>query len=304
MREAVSEPLRKHAGIELSPHLYRHIIAKIVAERAPELLTDLSRASAISRSTPPTRPISGPRPRRRAAGSIACSKRHAPSLTWGANRDCPRTALHLPLEAWPAADRAAGRSCSVRVISYGRGTASAGLQPPAAPTRSTTPAGSAEVGMHRVGQSDDLGGPAATRAADGLALSPPFAPCPWRWTLTMLPSIIANSRSGSSGQGIENAFENIGLHPMPEPFEYRVPVPEIRRQVAPRSAGAGNPQHRLKKQPRIATRAPRVGRLAQTMRLDLRPLRIRQHQSRHRLLPFGSLNQNQPALGILNLNRP
>ena len=31
------------AGIALSPHLYRHIIAKIVAERAPELLTDLSR---------------------------------------------------------------------------------------------------------------------------------------------------------------------------------------------------------------------------------------------------------------------
>jgi pantoate--beta-alanine ligase len=29
------------------------------------------------------------------------------------------------------------------------------------------------------------------REPDGLALSPPFAPCPWRWTLTMLPSIIA-----------------------------------------------------------------------------------------------------------------
>ena len=43
MREAVSAPLRKHAGIELSPHLYRHIIAKIVAERAPEMLPDLSR---------------------------------------------------------------------------------------------------------------------------------------------------------------------------------------------------------------------------------------------------------------------
>lgn len=43
MREAVSNPLRKHAGIELSPHLYRHIIAKIVAERRPELLHDTSR---------------------------------------------------------------------------------------------------------------------------------------------------------------------------------------------------------------------------------------------------------------------
>jgi integrase len=43
MREAVSKPLLKHAGIKLSPHLYRHIVGKIVAERAPEMLHDLSR---------------------------------------------------------------------------------------------------------------------------------------------------------------------------------------------------------------------------------------------------------------------
>lgn len=43
MREAVSRPLRRHAGIELSPHLYRHIIAKIVAERCPENLHHVSR---------------------------------------------------------------------------------------------------------------------------------------------------------------------------------------------------------------------------------------------------------------------
>ncbi len=43
MRDAVSRPLRRHAGIILSPHLYRHIIAKIVAERRPELLHDVSR---------------------------------------------------------------------------------------------------------------------------------------------------------------------------------------------------------------------------------------------------------------------
>jgi integrase len=43
MRDAVSRPLRKHAGIILSPHLYRHIIGKIVAERAPENLVNVSR---------------------------------------------------------------------------------------------------------------------------------------------------------------------------------------------------------------------------------------------------------------------
>jgi integrase len=43
MRDAVGRPLRRHAGITLSPHLYRHIIAKIVAELRPELLHDVSR---------------------------------------------------------------------------------------------------------------------------------------------------------------------------------------------------------------------------------------------------------------------
>jgi hypothetical protein len=31
-----------------------------------------------------------------------------------------------------------------------------------------------------VREGEDLGGQAALGAADGLALSPPFAPCPWR----------------------------------------------------------------------------------------------------------------------------
>src|SRR5215216_6909732 len=50
----------------------------------------------------------------------------------------------------------------------------------------------------RVGQREDLGGHATLGAAYGLALSPPFAPCPWRWTLTMVASTIAYSMSGSS----------------------------------------------------------------------------------------------------------
>ncbi|MBP1807661.1 site-specific integrase [Rubellimicrobium aerolatum] len=43
MSEALGEPLRTHAGITVSPHLYRHIIAKIVVERHPELALDVSR---------------------------------------------------------------------------------------------------------------------------------------------------------------------------------------------------------------------------------------------------------------------
>ncbi|MDU8913968.1 tyrosine-type recombinase/integrase, partial [Aestuariicoccus sp. MJ-SS9] len=43
MRDALSRTLLKHAGIRMSPHLFRHVIAKIVIERHPELALDLSR---------------------------------------------------------------------------------------------------------------------------------------------------------------------------------------------------------------------------------------------------------------------
>jgi integrase len=43
MRNAVSEPLRKHAGIVINPHLYRHAIGKIIIERNPEMYVAFSR---------------------------------------------------------------------------------------------------------------------------------------------------------------------------------------------------------------------------------------------------------------------
>src|SRR3954449_9306433 len=49
-----------------------------------------------------------------------------------------------------------------------------------------------------IGEGQDLGRHAALGAANGLARSPPFAPCPWRWTLTMVASTMAYSISGSS----------------------------------------------------------------------------------------------------------
>src|SRR4051794_25794927 len=49
-----------------------------------------------------------------------------------------------------------------------------------------------------IGEGQDLGRHAALGAADGLARSPPFAPCPWRWTLTIVASTMAYSMSGSS----------------------------------------------------------------------------------------------------------
>lgn len=53
-----------------------------------------------------------------------------------------------------------------------------------------------------VGQRQYLGGDTTARAAYGLAESPPLAPWPERWTLTIEPSIIAYSRSGSDDNAL------------------------------------------------------------------------------------------------------
>src|SRR6201997_4485950 len=63
----------------------------------------------------------------------------------------------------------------------------------------------------RVGERQDFGGHAAFRTADGLALSPPFAPCPWRWTLTMVASTMAYSMSGWSEAASKSRLKTSAL---------------------------------------------------------------------------------------------
>src|SRR3712207_3146914 len=50
----------------------------------------------------------------------------------------------------------------------------------------------------RIDQGDDLGRQATARAADRLTLGPPLAPLAFWWAVTMVPSIRAYSKSGSS----------------------------------------------------------------------------------------------------------
>lgn len=45
---------------------------------------------------------------------------------------------------------------------------------------------------------EDFRRPTALRLSNRLTLSPPLAPCPWRWTGTIVTSIMAYSMSGSS----------------------------------------------------------------------------------------------------------
>src|SRR5262249_12197634 len=63
----------------------------------------------------------------------------------------------------------------------------------------------------RVRQGNDFGRHAALGAAYGLALSPPFAPWPWRWTLIMVASTMAYSMSGSSEQASNRLLKTSAL---------------------------------------------------------------------------------------------
>src|SRR5579871_264087 len=61
-----------------------------------------------------------------------------------------------------------------------------------------------------VDEHQGFGGQAAARSADGLILSPPFAPEPCRWTLTIVPSTNAYSKSGSPDKALKT-FSNTPL---------------------------------------------------------------------------------------------
>ena len=80
---------------------------------------------------------------------------------------------------------------------------------------------------------------------------------------------------------VEYAFENIGLDPVTEALEHCVPVAE-RLGEGPaterRCARSTAPPRRTVVHPASTYR---IGRLPQTMRLDQRPLRVRQNTSRH-----------------------
>jgi hypothetical protein len=62
----------------------------------------------------------------------------------------------------------------------------------------------------RIDERHNLGCQPAPRCADGLILSPPFAPAPCRWTFTIVPSMRAYSKSGS-GDNFSKIVSNTPL---------------------------------------------------------------------------------------------
>ena len=132
-----------------------------------------------------------------------------------------------------------------------------------------------------IGEGQDFGGHAAFGAADGLALSPPFEPCPWRWTLTMVASTMAYSISGSSEQASKSRTKTSALTQSRYRLNTLFQLPKQGRQVAPGTSRPYDPEHRLDETAVVAPASSGVRRLAQTMRFHLRPLGIRQNESFH-----------------------
>jgi hypothetical protein len=81
--------------------------------------------------------------------------------------------------------------------------------------------------------------------------------------------------------GVEKSFENVGLNPIAVAFENRLPMAEKTQQVTPRASRPHDPQNCLNEAPVVPAAASRIAWLAQTMRLHLRPLGVRQNESLH-----------------------
>jgi hypothetical protein len=80
---------------------------------------------------------------------------------------------------------------------------------------------------------------------------------------------------------LEEPDENISFQPLPIALEGRVPVSEKGRKIAPGATRSRDPQHRFDEAAVVAPTAPRVRRLAQTMRFHLCPLGVRQNKAIH-----------------------
>src|SRR3954452_17111103 len=95
----------------------------------------------------------------------------------------------------------------------------------------------------------------------------------------MVPSTRAYSKSGSSDRPAKTR-EDAAPHPATKALEDAVPVAEPARQIAPGHARPHTPQHRLKEQPIVPGRRPRIGCLAGQQRGDLLPSRVAHHKPR------------------------
>ena len=93
------------------------------------------------------------------------------------------------------------------------------------------------------------------------------------------------------GAGLKKPGENIRLDPVAVALEDSVPIAEERRKITPRASRPHDPEDCFDEAAVVASAAPGVRRLTQTMRLHLRPLGVCQYESLHLKL------ESQPSLG-------
>src|SRR5713101_2047038 len=92
------------------------------------------------------------------------------------------------------------------------------------------------------------------------------------------------------GAGLEKPGENVRFDPVAVALENSVPLAEERRKITPRASRPHDPKDRFDEPAVVASAAPGVRRLPQTMRLHLRPLGVCQYESFHLKL------ESQPSL--------
>src|SRR5271156_5371838 len=93
------------------------------------------------------------------------------------------------------------------------------------------------------------------------------------------------------GAGLKKPGENVRLDPVAVALEDSVPIAEERRKITPRASRPHDPKDCFDEAAVVASAAPGVRRLTQTMRLHLRPLGVCQYESLHLKL------ESQPSLG-------
>ena len=146
--------------------------------------------------------------------------------------------------------------------------------------------GEARQIAERVDKRDDFGRQTPARSPDCLILSSPFAPAPCWWTRTIVPSIMAYSKSGSPDNALKRILEHTFHRPAAKAPEDRIPPPKFRMQIPPRRAGAGNPKNRFEKAAVILAAATRIAGLARKQRRNPLPLLIAQNPSNQGSSPY------------------
>jgi hypothetical protein len=102
---------------------------------------------------------------------------------------------------------------------------------------------------------------------------------------------------GISRQSLEDPFEDALLGPSSEALEDRIPIAELRWQIAPGRTDTRNPKNCFQEPSVIVPRSARIANLPWQKRRHAPPLLVTQNRSLQGNLTFGSLESNLGRFG-------